>query len=129
MSKHKGCNCDSVGALDTGDIMTEGGVVVSAYGGFWAGEYLTEQVQMMKDNKLISGLAKVGAAIGVPMMFPSMVQNKMVAAAVIGFGVSGAKDTLEGITATTAKGLDERGWDNYDRNTEDTTYTEVKVEV
>lgn len=132
MAKHSGCGCDSVGALDTGDILTEAGVVGSAYAGFWAGEYLTTNVEMMRENKLIAGIAKVGAAIGLPMAFPSLVQNKMVAAGIVGFGVSGAKETVEGVMdmlTPKTTGLDERGWDNYDNNTQDVPYTEVTVEV
>lgn len=129
MAKHGGCSCggNSVGALDTGSVLTETGVVASAYGGFWAGEYLTENVQTLKDNKLMSGLAKLGVSIGLPLLFPSMVENKMVAGALVGFGVSGGKDTIEVLAAPKTAGLD--GWDSYDRNTQDTTYTEVKVEV
>lgn len=115
----KDCSCKNldshtIGELDTNAVLTEGGILVSSYGGFYAGEMLTENVTTLKENKLISGGVKVSAALGLPLLMPTMFENRFVRAFTVGFGVSGGKDLVEGLQIPKTGELNE--WENYDRN-------------
>lgn len=120
----QGCSCGggthTIGELDTNAILSEGGVIVAGYTGFYAGEMLTENVSVLKENKAISGGVKLGGALGLPLVFPSWFGSRYVRAFTLGVGISGGKDIAEyaGLTPATNGIYDE--WENYDRNTVDT---------
>ncbi len=98
MSKSCGCGGHINGALQSNMFDGVLGTLVSIGAGtvgYKGAEMLSTHVEFMKADKLTSGLIKVGAALGVGMFFPEVVENQYGAAFLVGMGVNGGQDLLE----------------------------------
>ena len=99
----KKCSCDNIQGFDSNGAIEGATNVAAGYGGFWLGEELTQMATDRKDGieyfkknpetaNLILGGGKVGAAVGLPMAFPTLITQKWQIAALIGFGISGTSE-------------------------------------
>lgn len=72
-----------------------GGAVIAGTLAYKGGEMITEHVEYLKNNTLVSGLVKGGGAVLAAVLMPDIVANEWGTGALVGLGISGGQDLLK----------------------------------
>lgn len=98
MSKSCGCGGHINGALQSNmfdSVLSLGGSIVAGTVGYKLAEIAGQHVDFMKTDKMVSGLVKIGAALGIGLLVPEISENQYGVSLLTGMGASGGQDLLE----------------------------------